>query len=136
MSVLMHLLGTWFHTLDLAFGYWQIAIEPADRHKTAFLTKYGLFEHVHMAQGLCNAPATFQRAMHVVLIVWNKALVYSDDVIVLRKSFENALTNLELVLPTPTTAQLEVKASQLYIFLNRSSLSWAQDISSRSLVDR
>ena len=29
--------------------------------KTAFITKYGLFEHTKMGFGLCNAPATFER---------------------------------------------------------------------------
>ena len=33
----------YFSTLDLLSGYWQIAIHPEDRKKTAFLTKYGLF---------------------------------------------------------------------------------------------
>ena len=60
-----HLEGNlYFSTLDMASGYWQINTEPEDRHKTAFITRYGLFEHVRMAQGLCNAPATYQRAMN------------------------------------------------------------------------
>ena len=46
-----HLEGNlYFSTLDMATGYWQINIEPEDRHKTAFITRYGLFEHVQMAQ--------------------------------------------------------------------------------------
>ena len=40
----------WFHTLDLASGYWQVV--ERDSSKTAFLAKYGLFDHVRMAQGL------------------------------------------------------------------------------------
>ena len=50
-------------TLDMNSGYFQFAMALADRCKTAFLTKYGLFEFTRMAMGLCNAPATFQRAM-------------------------------------------------------------------------
>ena len=45
----------------MAAGYWQIEMDERDRHKTAFLTKPGLFEHVNMAQGFCIAPDTFQR---------------------------------------------------------------------------
>ena len=37
--------NTYFSTLDMASGYWQFEIAEQDRHKTAFITKYGLFEH-------------------------------------------------------------------------------------------
>ena len=108
----------WFHTLDLASGYWQIAVHPDDRHKTAFLTRYGLFQHVRMAQGLCNAPATFQRVIHLVLrgLTWNKALVYLDDIIVLGKSFTDSLQNLELVLQRMRAHNLKLKPKKCQLF--------------------
>ena len=42
------------------------------------------------AEGLCNAPATFQRLMDVVLagVKWSRCLVYIDD-IVMWKSFHH-----------------------------------------------
>ena len=54
-----------FHTLHLVSGYWEIMVDELmnTSHKMAFLTKYGLSEHIRMAQGLCSAPATFQRVM-------------------------------------------------------------------------
>ena len=54
---------TTFCTLDLASGYYQIKLEESEYKKPAFVTLYGLFEHTRMGMGLCNAPATFQRAM-------------------------------------------------------------------------
>jgi len=95
------LYGTqYFSTLDLASGYYQIEIDENDRHKTAFLTKFGLFEHKRMGFGLCNAPATFQRAMQLVLrgLTWQDVLVYLDDVVVLGKDFENAISNIRKTL--------------------------------------
>ena len=68
----------------MSSGYWQLEVAPDDKHKTAFITRYGLFQHVRMGFGLCNVPATFQRAMQKVLegLLWDIALVYLDDDIV------------------------------------------------------
>ena len=82
--------ATYLSTLDLASGYWQLEINEEDRHKTAFVTRYGLFEHIRLGFGLCNAPATFRRAMHTVLqgLLWDYVLAYLDDVIVVGHDFD------------------------------------------------
>ena len=89
-------------------GFWKIFADERDSHKTAFQIKCGLFEHIRMAQGLCNAAATFQRVMHLVLrgLAWCKILVHLDDVIVLGKSFEESLENLE---KSAQQAQLHIR---------------------------
>ena len=57
----------YFTTLDMASGYYQLEVEEQDRDKTVFVTKYGLFSFKRMLFGLCNAPATFSRAISQVL---------------------------------------------------------------------
>ena len=81
----------WFTTLDLLSGYWQVEVEPSDKQKTAFCTPEGLYEFNVMPFGLCNAPATFQRLMDMVLagIQWSSCLVYLDDIIVVGKCWIN-----------------------------------------------
>ena len=92
--------NVYFSTLDMASGYYQIELKEEDKRKTAIITRYGLFEHNRMGFGLCNAPATFQRAIQLVLsgLTWKSALAYLDDINVLGKSFDDHLSLEEVLL--------------------------------------
>ena len=52
--------------------------------KTAFVTRYGLFEYTVLLLGLCNAPSTFQRLMNLIMhgFIDKFVLVYLGDVLV------------------------------------------------------
>ena len=78
-----------FCMLDMNSSYWQIPIVPEDQHKTAFITRYGLYQFLHMTFGTSSAPATFQRYIIIVLaeLIWDIAIVYLDDVNVTGQSF-------------------------------------------------
>ena len=81
-----------FTTLDLLSSYWQVKVCEADHPKTAFCTTEWLFQFRVMPFGLCNAPATFQRLMDLVLagLQWSECLVYLDDVICTRTQLQRA----------------------------------------------
>ena len=85
---------------DLKSGFWQIALDPRTRQKTAFISHEGLFQFKVMPFGLTNAPDTFQRLMDVVLgrLKWSCCLVYLDDIIVYSRTFTEHMHHLELVL--------------------------------------
>jgi len=87
----------WFTTCDLMSGYWQVLIKPEHRHKTAFLTKRGLYEWIVMPFGLCNAPGTFQRLMDEVILPEYRSFLqsYVDDIIVYSKTLEEHLKHLK-----------------------------------------
>lgn len=87
----------------------------AEQHeKTAFCTQEGLFEFNVMPFGLCNAPATFQRLMNSVLagLQWSSCLVYIDDIIIVGKTFDQHLFNLQQVFHRPKQAGLKVQPSK------------------------
>ena len=107
-----------FNTLDLASGYWQVPVAPADRAKTAFTTRKGLFEWKVMPFGLSNAPATFSPLMELALrgLHWERCLVYLDDIVVFGRNFEQALENLELVLDRLASAGLKLKPKKCALF--------------------
>ena len=91
--------AAWFSCVDLMSWYWQLEVEPSDREKTAFSTKSRLLKFKVMPSGLCNAPATFERLMEVILagLHLDICLIYLDEVIVVGRYFENMMENLELV---------------------------------------
>ena len=105
-----------FSTLDLASGYWQLEVKKEDRPKTAFSVPSGLYEFQTMPFGLVNAPATFQRVMQKALqdLVPKVCLVYLDDVIVLGKSTEEHLCNLEKVLTRIRDVGLTLKPNKCH----------------------
>jgi len=105
-------------TLDMASGYWQIEIHPEDREKTAFVTRFGLFEHRRMSFGLCNAPSTFQRTMNLVLrgLTWKTVLTFLDDILVLGEDFASHFNNLREVLERFHQHNLKLKPKKCILF--------------------
>ena len=108
----------WFSKLDANSAYWQIKISEPDRRKTAFITKYGLFEHIRMGFGLCNAPATYARVMNLVLrgLMWSIVLAFLDDILVLGSSFLEHLAHLRKVLQRFRKHCLKLKPKKCVLF--------------------
>ena len=106
--------ASYFTTLDLASGYWQVPLKEEDKHKTAFSTHTGLWEFTVMPFGLCGAPASFQRLMEIMLagLNWETCLVYLDDIIIFSRTFDEHLNRLESVLSRLRTGGLKLKVKK------------------------
>ena len=104
----------WFTTLDLLSGYWQVEVAEKDKGKTAICTTEGLYEFNVMPFGLCNAPATFQRLMDLVLagLDWTRCLVFIDDLVIQGATFGSHLQNLRAVFQKLRDSNLRVKPSK------------------------
>ncbi|XP_063963171.1 uncharacterized protein LOC135156056 [Lytechinus pictus] len=74
-----------------------------------------------MGFGLCNAPATFSRAMNLILrgLNWDIALAFLDDVVVLGTSFSDHVTNIRQVLERFRDFKLKLKPKKCSFFQRR-----------------
>jgi len=105
-------------TLDCNAGYWQIPMGLDYIDKTAFTGQIGTNEYLKMAFGVTNAPATFQRALDIILsgMTWQTCLVYVDDVIVFSDTPENHMKARDEALTRLGRAGATLKAKKSQFF--------------------
>jgi hypothetical protein len=103
-----------FSKIDLRSGYHQLKIWESDIPKTAFHTRYGLYEYTVMSFGLTNAPAYFMYLMNEVFIEYldKFVVVFIDDILIFSKMEEEHEKHLRLVLE-------KLRSNQLYVIFSK-----------------
>ena len=77
-----------FTKLDVIVAFHRLRIKEGDEWKTAFRTRFGLYEWLVTPFGLANALSTFQRYINWTLkdFLDDFCLAYIDDIIIYSKS--------------------------------------------------
>ena len=102
--------ASFISTLDLARGYWQVPVANIDRHKTAFITPFGLYQFKAMLFGLQGAPATFQRMMdQLIRGLEGFATAYLDDLVIYSSTSDDHVKHLCNVFERLCKADLTAK---------------------------
>jgi hypothetical protein len=111
--------ATVFSKIDLRSGYHQLKIRPSDIHKTAFTTRYGLYEYTVMSFGLTNAPAYFMYLMNKIFIEYldKFVVIFIDDILIYSKNEEEHEEHLRLVLQKLREHELYAKFSKCEFWL-------------------
>jgi hypothetical protein len=108
-----------FSKIDLRSGYHQLKIWESDIPKTAFRTRYGLYEYTVMSFELTNAPAYFMYLLNKVFMEYldKFVIVFIDSILIFSKTEEEHEKHLRLVLEKLRSIQLYVKFNKCEFWL-------------------
>ena len=89
-----------FTTLDIIAAFNKLRMAKGEEWKTAFRTRYGLYESLVMNFGLCGAPSTFQNYINDVLHEYldDFCIVYIDDILIYSDNDKEHIKHVRLVL--------------------------------------
>ena len=90
----------YFALIDLAQGYYQIELSPAERAKTVFVTSDGKYQFKRLPMGLAESPAYFQQLVNKMTkdLKYDHCLGYLDDLPAIGRSFDEFLRSMKLLL--------------------------------------
>ncbi|WVZ90111.1 hypothetical protein U9M48_036441, partial [Paspalum notatum var. saurae] len=109
-----------FSKIDLRSDYHQLKMGPLDISKTAFTTKYGLYEYTVMFFGLTNALAYFMQLMNSVFMDYlhKFVVVFIDDILIYFKTEAEHEKHLRLVLQRLREHKLYAKFSKCEFWID------------------
>ena len=113
----------YFSKIDLRLGYHQIKIRKEDIPKTAFSTRYGLYEFTVMSFGLTNAPAYFMYLMNSIFMgeLDVFVIIFIDNILMYSKTQEDHARHIHIVLQKLREHRLYAKFSKCEFWLEEVS---------------
>jgi hypothetical protein len=110
-----------FSKIDLRSGYHRLKILECDIPKTAFVSRYGLYEYTVMSFGLTNASAYFMYLMNKVFIEYldKFVMVFIDDILVYSRSEEEHEEHLHRDLQKLRENRLYAKLSKCEFWMKQ-----------------
>jgi hypothetical protein len=110
-----------YTTLDVKDAYHHLQIAKGNEWKTAFRTKYRLYEYLVMPFGLTNTPASFQRWMNEVLSDYLDifCIAYLDDILIYSDDIETHRKHVKMILKRVEEVGLTLKASKCEFHTDR-----------------
>jgi hypothetical protein len=126
-----------FSKIDLRLGYHQIKIHKEDIMKTAFYTRYSLYEYLVMSFGLTNAPGHYMNLMNSVFMteLFKFVMVFIDNILVSSMNKEEHEGHLLIVLQRLRDHQLYAKYNKCEFRLDEVPLLGHVISSKRIFVD-
>lgn len=107
-----------FTKLDIIAAFNRTRIAEGHEWKTAFITRFGLYENLVTPFGLCNAPATFQNYINHILhdILDRYCTAYLDDVLIYSKTKEEHRKHVNEIIRRLGEAglQIDINKSEFY----------------------
>ena len=109
-----------FTKLDIRGAYNLIRMRAGEQWKTAFRTRYVLFESLVMPFGLTHAPPTFQAYINDALrpFLDRFCTAYLDDILIYSENEEQYIEHVKQILEALTKARLPVKPQKCEFHAN------------------
>ena len=109
-------------TLDLKWGYWQVALEKDSRKFTAFAIENQLYQFTRLPFGLKTAPGIFQTVMMELIGDIPDVKVYLDDIVVASPSYDGHMESLREVFKRFAAAGVLLNPTKCQLFSRKANI--------------
>ena len=108
----------YFLKIDLRDTFYRIRVNPGDRWKMVFRTKYGHFKYTVMPFGFINTLVIFQAYIHKAFtgLLDIICVAYLNDILIFSRTEKEYRKHLRLILKRLRNTKLFAKLSKCFFF--------------------